>query len=547
MQQLRKEFGGLVAVNDVDFVIPRKAIVGLIGPNGAGKTTFFNMLTGVYKPTAGLIEFDGTDITGKPPHQITKLGIGRTFQNIRLFQYMTALENVLVGMHQPPQGRHLRLDLRHRRASAREERESIDTGAGAARLLRAQGPRERRLRANLPYGDQRRLEVARALATEPKLLLLDEPTAGMNPQETAAFTEFASKLRDEQGLTVLLIEHDMKVVMGISDRVTVLDYGEKIAEGAPGRGPERRARDRGLSREGGDDRRGSVSESPTEPAQQPAAARSPRPSPRRRAQAGGNGAILEVDDIHTYYGAIHALKGITLEVREGEIVTLIGANGAGKSTTLRSINGLNHPREGHDPLPGRGHHERRAAQDRGTMGISQSPEGRQALPAHDRAREPRDGRVPASKDRSTYKEDLERVYTLFPRLKERKTQKAGTLSGGEQQMLAMGRALMAQPEAAHARRALDGPRADLRRADLRDRHRDQPAGHADPARRAERAHGARRREPRLRDGDGPHRPRPTRRARSPATSRSRRPTSAWTSPRPGTPRPRTRLASCRRR
>jgi branched-chain amino acid transport system ATP-binding protein len=227
--QVRKEFGGLVATNDIDFTIPRGSIVSLIGPNGAGKTTFFNMLTGVYKPTAGRIVFDGTDVTGKPPHAITKLGIGRTFQNIRLFQQMTALENVLVGMHSNLKGGIVGSILRTP-GVRREEREAQER---AHELLRYSGlPRRHEEAArNLPYGDQRRLEVARALATDPKLVLLDEPTAGMNPQETADFIAFVDRLRDERGLTVLLIEHDMKVVMGVSDRVTVLEYGEKIAEG----------------------------------------------------------------------------------------------------------------------------------------------------------------------------------------------------------------------------------------------------------------------------------------------------------------------------
>jgi branched-chain amino acid transport system ATP-binding protein len=228
---VRKEFGGLVAVSDVDFAIPEGGIVSLIGPNGAGKTTFFNMLTGVYKPTAGVIEFDGTDVTGKPPHAITELGIGRTFQNIRLFEHMTALENVLVGMHSRLTGGIIRSIL-GTPGVRREERRARER---ARELLQFSGLRRRdsELARNLPYGDQRRLEVARALATQPKLLLLDEPTAGMNPQETAAFTEFVDKLRGEQQLSILMIEHDMKVVMGISDRVTVLDYGEKIAEGTP--------------------------------------------------------------------------------------------------------------------------------------------------------------------------------------------------------------------------------------------------------------------------------------------------------------------------
>jgi branched-chain amino acid transport system ATP-binding protein len=228
---VRKEFGGLLAVSDLDFTIPVGSIVSLIGPNGAGKTTFFNMLTGVYKPTSGQILFDGTDVTGKPPHAITKLGIGRTFQNIRLFPQMTALENVLVGMHSRLKGGILGSifgtpRVRHEEREAHEKGRALLRYAGLGRV-------DDELAENLSYGDQRRLELARALATEPKLLLLDEPTAGMNPQETAAFTDFLAKLRTERPITILLIEHDMKVVMGISERVTVLDYGEKIAEGTP--------------------------------------------------------------------------------------------------------------------------------------------------------------------------------------------------------------------------------------------------------------------------------------------------------------------------
>jgi branched-chain amino acid transport system ATP-binding protein len=229
--QVRKEFGGLIAVNDVDFVIPRGNIVSLIGPNGAGKTTFFNTITGVYKPTAGAVFFEDQSIAGLPPHEVTGLGMARTFQNIRLFHNMTALENVLVGMHGHIKGGVVRSILRTR-GLKREEDEAERRGR---ELLGFSGLRRRddEYAKNLSYGDQRRLEVARALATNPKLLLLDEPTAGMNPDETAKFTTFVAKLREEQNMTVLLIEHDMKVVMGISDRVTVLDYGEKIAEGAP--------------------------------------------------------------------------------------------------------------------------------------------------------------------------------------------------------------------------------------------------------------------------------------------------------------------------
>ncbi len=229
--QVRKEFGGLVAVNDVDFVIPRRSIVSLIGPNGAGKTTFFNILTGVYKPTRGDILFEGTRVTGKPPHRITSLGMARTFQNIRLFRTMTAVENVLVGMNSRIKGGVVRSILRTR--ALKREEEGAYRRARELLAFAGLGGKDEELAKNLSYGDQRRLEVARALATEPKLLLLDEPSAGMNPEETANFTAFVAKLREEEEMTVLLIEHDMKVVMGVSDRVTVLDYGEKISEGAP--------------------------------------------------------------------------------------------------------------------------------------------------------------------------------------------------------------------------------------------------------------------------------------------------------------------------
>ena len=230
-QSLHKAFGGLVAVDHVDFSIPRDSTVSLIGPNGAGKTTFFNMLTGVYKPTGGRVEFDDEDITGRPPHAITERGIGRTFQNIRLFQQMSALENVLVGMHSRLRGGMLASILGTPRLR-REERVARETARELLAYCGLKGRGESYARS-LPYGDQRRLEVARALATQPKLLLLDEPTAGMNPQETLDFIRFVHRLREEKELTVLIIEHDMRVVMGVSDRVTVLDYGAKIAEGPP--------------------------------------------------------------------------------------------------------------------------------------------------------------------------------------------------------------------------------------------------------------------------------------------------------------------------
>jgi branched-chain amino acid transport system ATP-binding protein len=230
-RQVTKQFGGLTAVSDVDFALEEGAIGSIIGPNGAGKTTFFNMVSGLYHPTKGRLIFQGRDLGHLRPNRIAHLGIGRTFQNIRLFNNMTALENVLVGMHSrlhaswigavllPP-------SVVHEEEQARQKAHKLLDYVGL-------GDRAEFLAKNLPYGDQRRLEVARALALDPTMLLLDEPTAGMNPNETYDMTQFIRQLRDELKLTILLIEHDMKVVMGISDRVTVLDYGQKIAEGTP--------------------------------------------------------------------------------------------------------------------------------------------------------------------------------------------------------------------------------------------------------------------------------------------------------------------------
>jgi branched-chain amino acid transport system ATP-binding protein len=229
---ITKRFGGLTAVDDVSFSIPQRSIVSIIGPNGAGKTTFFNILTGLYKPTLGRILFEDRNITSGRPDKIMKLGIARTFQNIRLFGTMSALENVMIGQHSRMSAGLFGSILRPPGVRKEEKR----VREHAAEALEYVGIRTRvhdQLAINLSYGDQRRVEIARALSSDPKLLLLDEPTAGMNPQESDELTRLMQRLRDDRGLAILLIEHDMKVIMGVSEHITVLDHGEKIAEGGP--------------------------------------------------------------------------------------------------------------------------------------------------------------------------------------------------------------------------------------------------------------------------------------------------------------------------
>ena len=230
-KKVTKRFGGLEALSAIDLEIKEQSIQSIIGPNGAGKTTFFNCITGFYSPEEGDILLGDRSIVGLSPDRVAHLGISRTYQNIRLFKNMTAVENILVGMDQ-----HLKSKIwdsvLHSRRERKEEKESLETALNLLRFMGLAGQGDL-LAKNLPYGAQRRLEIARALSSKPKLLLLDEPTAGMNPSETQAMTDLIRRLRDELGITILLIEHQMRVVMGISELITVLDYGAKIAEGLP--------------------------------------------------------------------------------------------------------------------------------------------------------------------------------------------------------------------------------------------------------------------------------------------------------------------------
>ena len=413
---LSRTFGGLRAVDGVSFEVQEGEIVGLIGPNGAGKTTLFNLVTGFMAPTAGRVRFRGADITRWSPDRVTAAGIARTFQNIRLFRDMPAVDNVAVG-------RHIRTEASLADAvffTPRYRAEERATRARAGELLELVGLAGRAAvpARSLAYGDQRRLEIARALATQPRLLLLDEPAAGMNTAETQALMALIHRLRDERGLTVLLIEHDMRLVMGVCDRIVVMNFGQTIAEGRP----DEVRRDRGVVE----------------------AYLGAQTDRLRAARAPSAGApVLSVENVSAGYAAGDVLHGVSLEVGAGQIVTLIGANGAGKTTLLRTVSGLVRPRSGTIRLRGAAVEEARPDRIVG-LGVAHVPEGRQVLARMTVLDNLRAGAF--ARRNGAVERDLAALLARFPELRERRTQIAGTLSGGEQQMLAIARGLMARPQ-----------------------------------------------------------------------------------------------------
>ncbi len=389
-----KAFGSLIAVRDVSLTVARGELRAIIGPNGAGKTTFFNLITGFFPPSAGEIVFDGRPVTGLSAQQRVKLGMGRTFQVTEIFPELTVRENVRIAV-EVGAGYGLRPWL------GQDAAEAVRREVGRVVALAGLATKADRLVGEMAHGDQRAAEIAMALALKPRLLLLDEPTAGMGDQETYQIAGLIRRLHRDSRYTIVLIEHDMRVVFQLADRITVLDQGRFLAEGTPAdiAGQSRRAG--GLSGTGGMN-------------------------------------ALEVGGINTYYGKSHILHDVSITVQEGCVTTLLGRNGAGKTTTLRSIMGLTPPRAGEITVFGQrttGLPPFRVA----GLGVGYVPEGRRIFPnltVEENLRVPLERPGPWT---------IPRVFQVFPRLAERRQNKGRQLSGGEQEMLSIARALLLNP------------------------------------------------------------------------------------------------------
>ncbi len=450
-------FGGLAAASNVSFKACAGEILGLIGPNGAGKTTLFNLITGLVKPSAGEVRIQGQAATGLDPHRVASLGVARTFQHIRLFETQSVLENVLAGCHLQGRGNVLGA-LARSTAHANQEAQAVARAREALALVDTSLlTREASLVRHLSYPDRRRVEVARAIATGAKLLLLDEPAAGMTPEEITAMVGDIVALRD-QGYTIVVIEHHMDLIAAACDRVIAIDHGEVIAAGAP---PEVAANPEVIRAYLGSPKTASapISTSADAGAEQP----SPMSPAAPEARTSRATPILELVDVHASYGPAEVLQGIDIEVRRGEVIALLGANAAGKSTAIKTIMGRLRPSSGEIRFSGR-RIDGRPTNEIVRMGIGIVPEGRrvfyeltvlenletaaeaQAGPASIAMRETRSGAGSIVGNHAAAHSRIEQVLALFPVLAERRNQPAGTLSGGEQQMLAIARALVASPQ-----------------------------------------------------------------------------------------------------
>jgi branched-chain amino acid transport system ATP-binding protein len=413
------KFGGVVALDGVSLDINRGEILGLIGPNGAGKTTLFNCISGVIKPNAGSMFFDGRSLKFAPPHERARLGIARTFQNLQLWGSMTVQENLTVPIDALSK-RNTFSDALHLPFSSYAERASSERARAILHVLELD-QYAKTLAADLPAGIQRRVEIGRALAGRPQLLLLDEPAAGLDAHETKHLAELLHTVRERFHVSMLLVDHDMSLVLPVSDYVYVLDFGRVLAKGAPvsiQSDPKVIAAYLGEESAKELERNGAVV----------ALARKKDEPP-----------LLEVKRLAAGYGHLEVIRDVNLTVRPGEVVACIGANGAGKTTTLRAISGMIHPRSGQVMFNGRDI-TGKTAEHISREGLVHVPEGRGLFPnltVEDTLR--------LVSNSLGHAPDLATAYRLFPKLKERRNQAVGTLSGGEQQMVALARAVLARP------------------------------------------------------------------------------------------------------
>jgi len=441
----RCAFGGLAALAGVNLTVHRGEVVGIIGPNGAGKTTLFNLITGVTRPSSGDIRVFGKSIVGLPSHRISALGVARTFQNIRLFEGQSVLENVLAGCHLRVRRDFASVTLRTRSFRTREAAEVLAARDALQLVGRSLSQREAECVRGLAYPDRRRVELARALAAKPRILLLDEPTAGMTPDEIAEMVDTIRLLRD-RGYTVVVIEHHMDVVAETCDRVIVLDHGEKIAEGTPAEvasNPDVMRAYLGSEQARGAGGGGRRAEPQAEPRVEVKAARARRPEGTATSRAPLD-PVLEVKNVHSSYGAVKVLQGVDLYVARGEIVALLGSNAAGKSTLLKTVLGRVRPSEGEIWFLGR-RIDGLPTSEVARAGIAVVAEGRRIFPGLSVLENLELGSYVLASRREAA-ERIELILDLFPVLAERRNQKAGTLSGGEQQMLAISRALVSNPK-----------------------------------------------------------------------------------------------------